>query len=198
MTDVLIAPKYELTKDDLKLIAEVAEETAKTGSPIALLRGPETMETLRKWFPTNHGWAKLQKLGTERPVGKLPTGEPLSIYTKRVERLFVGSKKWPHGIPAGCADVRQKRSMDSDDYKQSVSVYDFTFAQEERLRFMSEGKRRMTDAEIKADAERKAELRDRLYETSAFQTPGEQAGNAIADVLKKFMAQSQSAAPEKK
>lgn len=183
MTDVLVAPKYELTKDDLAIIVSVAEETAKSGRPIALLRGPETKDALRKWFPTNDGWDKLQRLGTQRHVGKLPTGEALSIYTRRVERLFVGSKKWPKGVPVGYADIETKRALDSDDYRRTSGVYDLHFSEEERLRFMSEGKKRMTDAEIKEDADRKARLRNDRYEVETFQTPEERAANAIAAAL---------------
>jgi hypothetical protein len=188
MSDILIAPKYDLTKDDLKLIESVCKETAAAGGPIALVRGPETMELLKPWFPSNGGWAKLQKLGTIRTNGvasQTRNARPSNRFQKRVEYMFVGSKKWPNGIPVGTTDVYTQEAMGEDKYALSTSTADMTWDELERLRFASMGKRKMTQREIQEDSDRKEAIRSRRAEIEATTTPEERAAAASAAAIEK-------------
>lgn len=199
MNDTLIAPKYSLTAEDLKLIVAVAEETARDGGmPIALVRGPETQEALRKWFPKNDGWANLQRLGTMKTNGD-PTkagarglSRPSQRFTKRVQYLFK-SPKWPNGIPVGVYGVETQRVQYEDDYKETTSTKDIAWDEEQRLLFLSKGKRKLTDRQIREDQDRKEAMRAKRVDDDLTKTPAQQMAEALAAAMKNLTP----AAPEK-
>ncbi len=182
-SQTLVAPKYELTAADKKLILEVAEETAKSGSPIALVRGPETKDLLAKFFDTK-GWEREQALGTlvqrGNPSEVRGQSRPSVRVLKRVETILVGSKKWPQGVPVGVYDISTQDQMERDKYTLTSSNNDISWDEERRLGFLAAGKKFLTDAQIREDAARKESLRSARIETEATTTVEERMANSIA------------------
>jgi len=201
-TTLLSPPKTTLDAADLKKIRAIAEATAKSGEPIFLVRGPETADLLKDLVDTS-SWSKLQRLGTVRPLraaaeatkgAALQAGGTGARATKVIEMRFDRSSEplFEGGIPVGKYEIETMRVEGQDDWKHTGSRDDVSWAEMERLRFMSEGLHRMTDREVVEDERRKNTARARLKEAELV-SPEERMAAAFEKALGKMATAKGSA-----
>lgn len=149
---IITSDQTELTKADIALVKKIHEETG-----IFIFKGPETSHLAKD--DRGPRWMSVPKIGQWKAV-RSPMGElPESRRFRRIERAFKGSPKWPEGIPLGWWDVHRLKDRGQDEYRLESSGMDISTEEHARLRSLSEGLDRVTDAERKRDAYKKERAR---------------------------------------
>lgn len=173
-------PKYDITPAELAMVQRVYRECLEEQPNLPGLitfSGAETAALFdKKWT---------HSLGEVWDGPRTSSGAPPIRYQRRVEILFVGSPRWPKGVPVGMTDIYGPSVVGETDMKRKDVRADLTNDQMLRLKTMSNG-RRWRSPEEHADRRLKREtMRAGAMESQL--DPGGTAAKAVAEVFAKAM-----------
>jgi len=184
-----------VTAEDLAEIRKLEVETrpkGRDGKPIPGARGMQTLRTpeafpdIYSHEPNTPGRVFVNKDGRKyRPTLHAADGtretDSTRWFERRTERWFLGSTRWPDGIPIGTTRVETRDVMTQNKYSFTDTIYDVSHPERERMKDLARGDKAYTEAEKMSIARRKEQLRAQRADDAL--DPNAQSAKAAADVI---------------